>query len=89
MKPFVTAVSDYHEFEQVIKHFQNAGFNLDYVEVGCGHSSVWRNKNGRNKNGGYHAVFFEKGTEEPKELIEKWENHFQIQQSFPLCCNLK
>lgn len=75
MKPFLTAVVDYHDFEQVKKHFKHAGFDLDYVEVGCGHSPVWCT----GSPVGYHAVFFEKGKKtDAEELIKKWHNHLEL-----------
>lgn len=38
MKPFLTAVSERFEFKIVKNSFQDAGFKLNYVEVGWGYS---------------------------------------------------
>lgn len=66
MKPFVTAVADYHDLLDVARHFRNAGFHLDYTEVGCGNSKFWRGS-----NAGYHAVFYENRAE-AESLIKEW-----------------
>ena len=58
LKPFVTAVSDYHEFDNVIRHFENAGFHLDFEEIGVFKSEFWDETHPFK---GYHAVYFEKG----------------------------
>lgn len=72
MKPFVTSVSDYHDFDDVLRHFDNAGIKLMYAEVGCGNSEFWRGP-----RGAYHAVFFTELNDEANELISKWKSHFE------------
>jgi hypothetical protein len=71
MKPFVTAVIDYHDFEEVQYHFANAGIKLKYEEVGCGYSHIWNAP-----YGGYHAVFYQNKKEATK-LIKFWKNQFK------------
>lgn len=55
IKPFVIAVSDYHEFKEGIKFFDAAGIEMEFKEIGCGMSPYWKGP-----HAGYHAVFFEK-----------------------------
>jgi len=65
INPFITAVADYHELDEVVRHFTNAGIDLEFKEVGCFKSDLWS----------YHAVFFEKGmSDEAAELIARWKN---------------
>lgn len=72
MKPFVTAVRDYHEFDEVKYHFANAGIKLKYEEVGCGFSHVWKGP----VYAGYHAVFYQNKKTAAK-LIKVWKSFFE------------
>lgn len=74
MKPFVTAVDDYHEFEDVVRHFKNAGINLKFEEVGCGFSDLWEES-----SHGYHAVFYQ-NKKEALPLLQKWKEVFKNQE---------
>jgi hypothetical protein len=67
--PFVSAVDDYHDFEEVVRHFRNADIKLKYIELGCFKSKFW------NKNlNGYHAVFYcGERTKEVDDIVEKWK----------------
>lgn len=71
MKPFDTTAPDYHDFKLIKKAFRDAGFYVNYKEVGCGVSSL----TGRGR-AQYHAVFFildDKEDNEVQKLIKEWE----------------
>jgi hypothetical protein len=67
--PFVTACEDYHNFGDVVRHFEDAGIpGLKFQEIKCGNSPIWQVG-----YAGYHAVFFlpeDKNKIEP--LIAEW-----------------
>ena len=71
MKPFVTCVTDYHEFETIrtaIQHEHRT--NVLYEELGCGYSSL--SLTGVPK---YHAVFYHEGYSKNRlePVILKWK----------------
>lgn len=70
IKPFVSTAGDYHEFNDVVRHFRNAGIRLKYIEVGCGFSEHWNGP-----NGGYHAIFYQNKID-AKSLINYMKRYF-------------
>ena len=70
MKPFVTVVYDYHDFDHLVINFRDAGIKLKFIEIG------WiPAERAKNKGGGYHAVFYEgRQTDEVKHLLKEWQD---------------
>jgi hypothetical protein len=71
MKPFVTCVTDYHEFETIRTAIQHEHRTIVlYEELGCGYSSL--NFTGNPK---YHAVFYHEGYSKNRlePVILKWK----------------
>jgi hypothetical protein len=63
IKPFITCVGDYHEFDYILDHFYNAGIDINkFIEIDCCCSEISPN---RMK---YHAIFF--NTEDKEEALE-------------------
>jgi hypothetical protein len=75
--PFISAVSDYHEFKNVIRNFADAGIKLKYIEVGCGVTELWGGP-----YDGYHAVFYTGSKErtEVKKMIKEWKKYFESEE---------
>lgn len=75
--PFITAVSRPEDLKEVIRHFSNAGFDLQYIEVGWFQSPYQAPQRGVGVPiQGCHAVFFERGhlaDKSTQELIAKWK----------------
>ena len=74
MKPFVTCVSDYHEFEIVanaLEHEHNEA--IEFLEIGFGYSILQEEGDGC-----YHAVFFSKGQKNlAKRMAKAWESKIE------------
>ena len=82
LKPFITAVDDYHEFNSIVGHFYNAGFeNVKYIECGVFPSDYVDGNYAE-----YHAVFYQsKQTKEVKDLVKlckKLEEEFENSETF-------
>lgn len=54
MKPFITCCPDYHDFKWIQFAFKQAGFDVNYKEIGCFRSDL----SGFDNHAVYHAVFF-------------------------------
>ena len=63
IEPFVVTADDYHEFDDVISHFNCANIKLKFKEVGFGQSSYCLHNQ-------YHAVFYQ-NLKDAKSLVNK------------------
>jgi hypothetical protein len=80
MKPFVSYVTDYHDFDIISRAFKHAGLLVTHREIGCGRSELTKNYS----HNMYHAVFFEFGTSKNEILnvIQEYKDQFDFQKDF-------
>ena len=64
---FLASCDDYHEFDDIVRHFAFANIKLNYQGVGF--------------NGNYHAVFFTMKTTDVETFIALQKEKFSEQQS--------
>lgn len=76
IEPFVTTFLDYHDVDELERHFKNAGIKIKSYEIDCFHSDLCEHEYAE-----YHFVMYtgRKADVKVQSLIKKYNSIFEAQ----------